>query len=62
MKFLSDDANASANIIPSLYQFSLKQFDHQSISGMIPAMQFIDQVNLFCHTNIFLIELFVDIK
>jgi hypothetical protein len=47
VKFLFDDANASANIIPSLEQFSQKQFHSDSISGMIPTMQLINQVNQF---------------
>jgi hypothetical protein len=47
VKFLFNDANASANIIPSLEQFSQKQFNSDSIFGMIPAMQLINQVNKF---------------
>ena len=46
VKFLLDDANASANIVPSLYHLSQEQFSADSISGMISAMQFVDQVNL----------------
>ncbi len=47
MKFLFDDENASTNIIPSLNQFSQRQFNSDSISGMVPTMQFINQVKKF---------------
>jgi hypothetical protein len=45
MKFLQDDANASSSIIDSLIEFSQKQYNDDSIYGMIPTMQFINEVN-----------------
>lgn len=45
MKFLQDDAIASSNIIDSLNELSTKQYNSDSIHGMISSMQFLNQVN-----------------
>ena len=51
MKFLAEDANASASIIDSFAEFSKTQYNDQTIYGLIPTMQFINQVNKIEYNN-----------
>jgi hypothetical protein len=41
---LEEDANASATIIDSFVEFSKTQYNDQTIHGLIPTMQFINEV------------------
>ncbi len=42
---MKDDANASSSIIDSFIQFNQNQYNDDTIYGMIPITQLINQVN-----------------